>query len=195
MSVTTIAQADRSSLYQARYDETFAAIRERGIDGGSLFRFVNTRDYGILQSGYVQRRDSRMFVILGEIDYASEPAIISGVGRLTALVYFSQIKVLQDVLSVDMAYYGGIARESWFDLQSKCSDWVAKDNCFYFFLRDPFLQQDGIESSLKPGTMIEINCRMGFVFPNLPAWPKKIAGSLCGRFPGLGCAFCKYIKD
>jgi hypothetical protein len=73
MSVTTIAEADRSSLYQARYDETFAAIRERSIRGGSLFRFVDTRNYGNLQSGYVQRRESRMFIILGEVDYASEP--------------------------------------------------------------------------------------------------------------------------
>jgi hypothetical protein len=49
----------------------------------------------------------------------------------TAFVYFSQLKVLQDVMSVDMDYYGGTPKESWFDVRDKCSDWVAKDNCFY----------------------------------------------------------------
>jgi hypothetical protein len=73
MSVTTISESDHDSLYRARYDGNFSAIRERSIRGGSLFRFVATHDYGNLQSGYTQRRDSRMFVILGEVDYASEP--------------------------------------------------------------------------------------------------------------------------
>ncbi|KAJ7926823.1 hypothetical protein B0H13DRAFT_2313075 [Mycena leptocephala] len=174
----------RWDYFEARYDGTFSAIRERSIRGGSLFRFVATHDYGNLQSGYTQRCDSRMFDILGEVDYASEPAMISKnetSGRhvcvrlrpptdancQAAFVYFSQLEVLQNVMSVDLEYYGGIPSESWFDVQAKCSDWVAKDKCFYastvvdqlnyistvaqFFLRDPFLEH--VESSLKPGPL------------------------------------------
>ncbi|KAJ7915955.1 hypothetical protein B0H13DRAFT_1871572 [Mycena leptocephala] len=96
--------------------------------------------------------------------------------EICSLAMFSALKVLQDVMCVDMHYYGGTPKESWFDVQEKCSDWVTKDNCFYvsyvvirltcisnvthFFLRDPFLQQELVQSSLEPGTVIEVNCRM-----------------------------------
>jgi hypothetical protein len=73
MSVTTIAEAKRNSLHQSCYDYQFAAIRERGISGGSQFRFVDTQEYGNLESGFIHRRNARMFVVMGEIDYASSP--------------------------------------------------------------------------------------------------------------------------
>ncbi|KAJ7879709.1 hypothetical protein B0H13DRAFT_1892132 [Mycena leptocephala] len=45
-------------------------------DPSSVEAETDTND-PIIISGYIQRRDSRMFVILGEVDYASEPAMIS----------------------------------------------------------------------------------------------------------------------
>jgi hypothetical protein len=77
MAVPTAGQPDRLALYLSRYDVDFSAVRERSIPGGSKYRFVDLKDYGNMETGFRQFRDSRMFVIMGEVDCYSEPVCMS----------------------------------------------------------------------------------------------------------------------
>ncbi|KAJ7020670.1 hypothetical protein C8F04DRAFT_1196419 [Mycena alexandri] len=168
-----LEKAGRLALAAVEYGVDFSAIGQMSGADAEDFLFVELTP-SVAFSDYRFGPCPRVNILIGQLNYISEPHWIEGHGcsiiclRIRGFangsceekrIYRKQLRQLRQILDADGGTENNDA-ESWFDMSSCCGEWSRRDDCFYVMLKNPAPGRIARFKAIRPGDGLAFCCTM-----------------------------------